>query len=374
MRIGILTFHGVDNYGALLQAYALKRSLEAPGREVFFVDYRPASVEKPFRWNWKRGGLLGNNIVNCALGPRFERFRKQYLPRSKRCYATADALASNPPEMDIAVFGSDQIWNPGMFGGFFDPAFFGSWTSDGMRRVAYAASFGGGGNVDETHRAELNRLLGRFDAVSVRESAGADLVEAVSKQRPAVTLDPTLLLDDYEELLEPVPGIEGPFLFMFAMQYSPDLKAAAKSLSETLGLPVVMALSSTTGLKLFDRVGRAIYASPGQWLWLIKNAQIVLTNSFHGTVFSMIFCRPFAVVPLVGKMASRNERMVNLLELAGIKGRLLNPSCMPEFQSIAEAPIDWHKFSLALSSRREESLRFLNTAIGMEPAAPVASY
>ncbi len=365
MRAGILTFHGADNYGAVLQAYALNKVLARLGADPICVNYRPVSVESAFRWDWKRGGMTGRNLVNQMLAPKFRKFRDLHLPTTRMTYSSLEALQLNPPKLSVAFFGSDQIWNPGMFGGDFDPAYFGLFGSGDMKRFAYAASFGGVQSLDGTHSKHLAEWLGDFQGISVREESGADLVEQVTGSRPLVAIDPTLLIGDYEELIEPYRRTPKDFVFLFAMQYSETIRETAKRIGETMKLPIVMALSSPTGLRLIDRVGQAVLASPGQWLWLIKNAAVTVTNSFHGTVFSVLNRKKAVVVPLEGSMAHRNDRISNLLELAGVPNWMIKNLADEQNLrvNLSSEEIQWAQVESRLDPLRKRSVEFISESL-----------
>lgn len=363
MSIGILTFHRPSNYGAVLQGYAMQRVL----RDQFeldseFIDYRCAAVEAPFKWSWRRCGVIANNYVNARLNPLFSTFRDKYCETSIESYQASESIAKHASNYGAVVFGSDQIWNPTIFGGHFDSVFFGQGFPESTKKIAYAASFGGNGCVAEDHFSELKSNLNCFSAISVREEDGADLLERIVGDRPRSVLDPTLLVDDYSGLMEPVSGIGEDYILLFGIQFSPELKGVCEQISKATGRQIVVPLTTQTGLA-FGVNGKKIIVSPGQWLWLIKNASLVVTNSFHTCVFSVLFETPFIAIALQRKMATRNERMCALLATLGLDSRFISSFEPSIIQSVSNAEINWSVVRSRLSVERAASLDFLSGAL-----------
>jgi hypothetical protein len=327
-----------------------------------FIDYRCDFVEQPFKWSWRRGGVVANNYVNARLNPLFAKFRKSHCKTSAKSYQTWEGISKEVSDYNSVIFGSDQIWNPTIFNGEFNPVFFGLGYPASIDKIAYAASFGGSACVDSKSVSAFGELVSDFKAVSVREDAGADLIASVSEAKPATVLDPTLLLDNYDELMAPVSGLSGDYIVLFGIQFGPELKRVCAQISQETGYDVVVPLTTQTGMA-FGVEGEKLFASPGQWLWLIKNAKLVVTNSFHTCVFSVLFSTPFLAVALQRNMAPRNERMLALLETLGLSSRFLENNDAEDVRAVSQANINWEEVRSRLLEVRKKSLDFLESAL-----------
>ena len=320
MRVGILTFHYASNYGAVLQAYATCKQLKQLGYEPLVLDYRPVGLyEHYYKISWKRVGLVGQNFINLRLNPKFKCFRERWLPVSERCFESCAELVHTIGTLDGVFYGSDQIWNPKLFGNRLDPAFWADGVSSGTRKVALSASFGGTDGLYKDYSKEIADYIRNFDSLSVREQQAADLVCAITGEVPEVLMDPVFSADSWDELLEPMPGYED-CVFQFVLQQNQDVADSAELLAEHYETRVV---SGNSGIKRFGDSKEVVSPSVGQWLWLIKNAAHVVTNSFHATAFATIFRRPITVVELQAGMATRNQRITNLLGLGDLNDRMV---------------------------------------------------
>ena len=320
MKIGVLTFHHASNYGAVLQTYATCSILRRMGHQPVVLDYRPAGLyEHYFKMSWKRCGLVGQNFVNLRLNPKFRHFRERWLPVSSQCCRSHLELLKQVEELDAVFYGSDQIWNPKLFGGHLDPAFWASGIDSKICKVSISASFGGTDGLADSYGEKIAQLIQNFDAVSVREQHAADLLHVVAGVSATVLMDPVFSMDAWDELMEPMPGYEG-CVFQFVLQQNQRVYDAAGALAERLHTRVI---SGNSGFKRRGTTVDVVTPSVGQWLWLIKHASHVVTNSFHATAFSLIFRKPFTVVELDGAMRTRNQRIVNLLQGVGLESRMV---------------------------------------------------
>ena len=354
-KVDILTFHSANNAGAVLQAYGLVQALRNLGHRPTVVDYRPAAARRYYQpAGWRRpfaflrhpAGYLRKQAMRLA----FDRFRQECLPLS-RAYDSWEDLRESPPPADYAICGSDQVWNihlATMVGGF-DPAYFLDYPEEsGLRRVSYAATFG---NADDlgTYRQRIGDLLSRFAAISVRDRKSQQMVRALSGRNAAQVLDPCFLADF--EPITPPPVVREPYAFLFCFDVTPLTLAAVRILRERLGVAVVSAAMPDMDGVTACRFG------PLEWLSLVRHAQFVCTNSFHGTCFSIIHRKPFAVLPNRGKMS----RIEDLLETAGLSGRIAaDPDTV---EAILNRSIDYGPVSARIDSARNGSLAFLRDAV-----------
>lgn len=377
MKIGILTFHFAFNQGAVLQCYAMQRYLESQGHQAYVIDYCPAyhtvmhsAWRNPFTYShvfWKkfrnrnllsRVYLTGRSFLRCMVWnitgvdknneAAFHRFCGQYLHLTDQ-FKTFNQLKKNPPELDAYISGSDQVWNPDLLGQEFDKAYFLSFGKPETHRITYAVSMG---KVhDKVVLAQLKELSEGLDAISLREYSKED-VESIGRD-VHICIDPTFLLnaDDYANV-ESKAEEETPYIFAYGFETNALLKDAIDTAVKKYNCRVIN--GSPKWLHLDGNVKVVSGYGPDQFLTFIKNAECVVTNSFHGTAFSIIYKKDFITVP----HSTRSKRMEDLLGKLGISFRLYGKE---EF-SITKA-IDYESVSLTLAKLRSHSEEYLRLAL-----------
>ena len=346
MKIGIVTYwKSADNYGEQLQNYALQEYLRGLGHEPFLIRYdyeadtiygsKPLPVRILRAFNPKR--LSGyfkskhNNRMyrkNCLEHPRgFEEFRKDYLSMS-RVYSSIDDLRKDPPEADMYITGSDQVWNT--FGGRFSEmrnrlsAFFLDFGKEDVLRISYAASWGRT-NIPEDESELIRPLLAKFDAVSVREESGIGVCNRLGREDAVLSPDPVLLhgAEVYRRLYRgpDVKIPEGKYLFFYFMNHDGDYdRRAVFEWAAAHDLKVIYVTDDW-----HEELERSFPGLTG-WLALIDNAEYVVTNSFHCSVVSLIFEKKFGVIKRTGSHAGMNTRMDSLFAGFGIESRYIEGS------------------------------------------------
>ena len=332
MKIGTVTYWwSPDNYGQVLQCFALVRFLRMMGHDAFLIKYRPEAcprrtpghvVASMWRYAtspglirtrsmWRR---LGREMAASArLHPRgFDAFRAAHIPSTPVEYGTRSLMAT-PPAADAYVCGSDQIW------GSPHPIYFLQFAPPGTKRVAYAPSMGG-----LVPRGKARRLMARylsgFDLVSSREAAGVDALRAMGRPDTVRLPDPTLLLpvETYRSLARYTCCPDGPYMLAYLLGNETEVSVDALAAhARSLGLSFRYVASQ----------GRAddhpkCYPTVEEWLGLVERAALVVTNSFHGTVFCLQFNTPFVVLPIKGSIARMNNRITDLLGTYGLIGRI----------------------------------------------------
>jgi len=339
MNLGILTLHYAHNYGAMLQTYASVRLLESLGHEVRVIDYRNPVVEaayRPWRFDRSRFGSEGLSYLLKYIPESCSRMRRA---RGFRRFLRRLPLTDSFAGFDAVLVGSDQVWNPRWTGGP-DPAYHGSFEAGGAKKIAWAASSDGADPV----------FQGRFDALSVREKALYDLLkdrgeDVTLLQDPVLCVDPSLWRD-----LAGTPS-EKPYVLAYPMLEGERVIALARKVAEAKGLPLVI-LSPRASWRC--RKGTEQWASPEKFLSLVAGASCVVTSSFHGTAFSILFRKPFLAVPV-----GENVRTGSLLERVGLLSRVAaedRPEAMDE-------PIDYDRVSEILRTFRTEAESFLERAL-----------
>ena len=375
MKIGVVTFwFGDDNYGMIMQCWALQRYLKSLGHEPFVVKYHPTgnaikrlaklliSTFKDIRQGHSRDdkALKKYNLEQNKLRD-FRTFRQKQLVFSKMSYHYIEKLRRFPPVADCYICGSDQIWKAplrfanslGYFLGFGKPD---------VLRIAYAPSFG----MEEYPQNDLPLLrnaLSKFDAISCREFAGVNFCKKVGYDATKVE-DPTLLLDkdDYSELLS--CSVKGDYVFIYSLNivspediYWPELKQMV-GYKEVIVTP---ASGYTPSKELFGREVTYKYATPGEWLSLINDANMVVTSSFHGVVFAILFNTRFAYVPLKGKYASANNRIYDLLKSLNLEFAIVRDG--KDYERLMDKEYQWNKVNRAKEELLTNSKAFLDKAL-----------
>ena len=346
-RVAVITFHHVLNYGAVLQSYALCRVLRDMGVEVRLINYRPETL-----WGWLRGfGRRPSSILwSLVRRYRYARFGREWLPLTDRVWRTAEALRREPPEADAYICGSDQIWNCRILRGL-DESYFLGFVPEGSRRVAYAGSFGAM-PVPAVHRDRAGELFRRFDRLSAREHFAVDEIASLCGREAVRVLDPSLLLSaaDYATVARE-PRKSGPYVAVYAMERTEAFERFAERLSRLLGLPAV----SVYGWREGSRT-----AGPREWLGWMRKAAFICTNSFHGTAFSLIHRKPFAVLRL--KRAPQN-RLDDLLEPLGLAHRMVASPDELSVHSAVLNPIDYAAVTPHLDAAVARSRAYLQEAV-----------
>ena len=351
MRIGIVTFYHADNYGAVLQAYALQEYLRQAGHLVKIIRYNfdyqpPAGLPRRFRrWVAERSGrsLLATYLKwqHFRKRSRFRSFREQCLNLSAP-YENIDELAGSPPDCEVYVCGSAQVWNPDYVS---RPnvrrACFLDFGGPSVTRIAYSASFGRDA-LYQSYREQNAPLLRRFFKISVREASAVPLVHQLTGQEAVCLPDPALLLERaaYEKLAVAYPASTRDYVFFYGLSGIPvpELIGLQRRLRQAGRRQI---LSPFPLCLPWSDFARSVYPEPRQWLYLIGHAAAVVTNSFHGTLFSILYERPFVSLRLCGRMADRNNRMASLLERVGLVDRLIDARDHDAAVSLLAQPVEW---------------------------------
>lgn len=341
MKIGIITFHFACNYGAVLQCYALQTYLEKLGNEVEVINYRPSYHTVRYE-PWKNPFVVANSNLkrnkNKNIGKKiclycrglaraicesvkqtdkgrfvlFNNFTEKYLNQTRK-YTSIQQLRKNPPEDDLYISGSDQLWNPMLLDFSFDEAYFLKFGDQKVKRVTYAVSLKE--KYTEEEKANLVSLSQELNQICIREH-NLEYEKLVNKPVD-VCVDPTLLLDSsaYREV-EAGRLVQEPYVFVYGFESSEELDKAVKETSEKLGLKVIN--GSPNRIRLSGGCDTVFNYGPSEFLSYIKYADFVVTNSFHGTAFSIIYHKQFEVVP----HSTRGRRMTELLQKLDLSNRI----------------------------------------------------
>ena len=365
MKTGLVTFYHIHHYGALLQAYATERSVERCGSQCEIVDYYVNQNNDLFRRPTGLGSAAADVHTALHYAPlkaryqRFEDFSRQYLRISGHRFQSVEELKSAELPYDVILSGSDQIWNPKIFpDGRFDPVFFGAFSR--RRKIAYAPSFGIP-HVPEGMEEELRGYLAGFSHVSVRERQGQVIVEEVTGKTVPVVLDPTLLLDREEWSAIAQPPADKGYILCYCISKPGALSPYIHALAEKTGLPVVQLCGIRQ--KVHPKAKCVLDAGPAEFLGLFQNASYVCTNSFHGTVFSVQFQKPFFTAVAPSELAApESSRTFSILSRLGLTGRIIGKG---DTAGLDDA-IDWASVDRRLEEARQSSLTYLRAALADE--------
>lgn len=349
-KVGIITFNRSYNHGAVLQAFALRKAIESLGYEAYVVDYTLTSDYAIYNPSIFSAGLLNFPIKalmynrNKKRAEAFESFRKLYLNLTSEHFFDGDDLSILNKDFDIFVAGSDQIWNLRFIGIVKD--FFLNFSDDSKVKIAYAPSIGDSYEETKQNAAILNNYLKTFSAISIREQKGALILSEIIGHEVPVVLDPTLLIDSriYANLAAPIHS--GKFIFAyFVGKANAD---CVKEIARKKRLKVKYQAAS-----ILFHAENTIQDGPLGFLGYIASAEYVITSSFHGTIFSILFKKKFCVCNL----SENDERVRSLLTKLNLTSRIYHDG----FD--IDEDIDYNKVQKILAEERLHSLNFLRMGL-----------
>lgn len=367
MNIGILTFHGSDNYGSVLQAYALATFLNKTNAKAEIIDYyfehdyRQYKVFRTYRYRTNPKAFVADCISfvpHLRRRHHFASFRSKYLPLSDKKITTAEELSSLAPKYDAFICGSDQIWNLNCTDGVTD-AFFLRFVDSGKKKIAYAPSMGSY-SLQQKDMRSLQEALSDFDAISVREPSMVDIINQIDPEAHVqAVLDPTMLLTatDYEKEL--INGkINEHYIFVYILGGSKTYTGIldhARIMAKQKNCKIRYIIDNNNALKRLQ--GKDCSGcSPCDFLMLIRDAEYVLTNSFHATVFSILFHKQFTSFGR-GLSTSRVTDLLHSLDL---------DHCFWSTEKEQFSCVNtYERVDSILEKKREKSIAFLNRTLGI---------
>lgn len=359
-KIALVSIFQTGNYGGTLQAYALLKAIEENGLgKAEIINYCCDAIRGKIDIHYLR--KAGAARTAAALVDKM-----CYLPRMRKMNAFIASFVPGKPltraelpalndQYDLFLSGSDQLWNPDIQQG--DYYYLQDFVTDNNKKRSYASSFGRP-QLPEQYREIYRELLSQYKCITVREKAGADLVEALLQVRPAVVLDPTLLLSaqQWEALLPPARKKEK-YIFVYRLTYSTLLTRIVAELQRSTGKSV-LAVPFLLGYAPRTKASPALDSL--EWVRAIHDAEYVITDSFHGVVFSILFSRSFYYVVTTPTAKQRLSRLETLLESLGLQDRIVESPAECDFTK--EIPYD--AVQQRLQSLREESLAMLKEVVG----------
>ncbi|NEO57005.1 MAG: polysaccharide pyruvyl transferase family protein [Okeania sp. SIO3B5] len=366
-KVGIITFHHTSNYGATLQAYALWKYIDSLGYNVEIIDYRPlkavwhylkdifpirrlSASEKKFKIN---SFFIGQIIKSIKM----RLFLKSKMKLSQKTFYQRSQLLSYDHQYNVAITGSDQTWCINSIRDFDTSFFLDFINGENTCKISYAPSFGTTKNLGDNH-TKIVSLLQDYKMISVRDSNGIKILNSLGVDHVKKVLDPTFLIDyiDYTDLLEQ-PKYKNKYILMYNHHgiVNTNGKKLVKKLVEKQDLEIISLGNPTASMTDKNFVGISV----PEWLGYFYNASYIITNSFHGVVFSIIFQKNFSFIPY----GNTNQKVMDLLETFDLKERLLDNQ--PDALDNQQKSINY----ATVNNRREDlvkySQQYLQTALNV---------
>lgn len=379
-RIGIVTIVKVNNYGAELQAYATQKKMNLLGYDAELIDYlyyrnaghvserssRPF-YPYPLKDRLKEWGLKGIDVFEHFFRSasqkrkeeRFNAFHRDFNRFSEVQYRRHSEIFNNPPLYDAYCVGSDQVWNPRCYTNL--DAYFLDFAPEGKRRFSYASSFGVS-EVPESAREKYAHFLRNIDALSVREQSGVGLAERLSGKKTKLVADPTLLLthEEWKDVARPIEGLPERYVLVYELHPIPYLMEVAQYVAKKQNIPIVRLCKNARSTWKAENVINVADAGPSEFITLFDRACSVVTNSFHGTAFSVNFHKDFYCV--LTPTMQNNGRQESLLRRVGLEQRLIYAN---ERKSLSDLQsISYDEVEKQLSGLRNESIQYIKEAVG----------
>lgn len=360
-KVKMLTFHNAENYGAMLQAYALKETLKKLELNPQCINYKNKHILLDYKL--MRTSSLKSFFSSLWYFPRnlkrkcaFKKFSDKYLDTNKKVYLSKEEIEADIKDSDILVAGSDQIWNPVLTGGLSDVYTLNFKSKAKVKKVIYGASLGNE-ELLQRYAPDFNEKLKTLEYISVREKSIIPLLEEVTNKKVEQVIDPTMLLNkvDWDKLITENATLKLPFekyILVYTLFESEEVTRIANYISKITGLKIV----HFRKYNAYTNELMSLYSKgPVDFVNAFKNAAVVVTNSFHGTVFSILFERKFYSV-LPKERSGRIKDMLNNLDLAS---RIINN----ENEVNLDEDIDYINIKSKIETLKSKSIDFLKKGV-----------
>lgn len=363
MKIGILTFPNTNSYGAVLQMYALYKATEKLGANVEIINYQNLYMKQRQHFlsrqklSSKKRALknIAAQMMHWRQNYSFYKFEKRMLVYPLKAVKDIGEASNIGARYDGVICGSDQVWNAHITGS--DMHFYLDFCEANTKRISYAPSFGKvaySSGIENQIKQELNK----FDYISVREKEGQDYIEQITGRKPELVLDPTFLLqkEEWEKVEEKYIIPSDGYIAYYTIQSSASLFEFCLELAKKENKKVVI-IGGNFLKQIKNRDNRIMYAcdlSPSEWLYVIHHADCVVTNSFHGTAFSIHYQKDF----YVEFSSDTNARLEEIIQICALEDRVVSRT-----DSQCNKAIDYADVESRLSERREKSHTFLQNSL-----------
>lgn len=365
-KIGIMTFHRSENYGSVLQAYALAKAVDkiSGDNTAQIIDYSNPHQRELYSIFLKNNSL--KNIVKnirAALNysqlkrrkNNFNHFINDVLPVSKEKYYNSNDLKKHKENYDKIICGSDQIWNPQSVD--FSMSFFA--VDFDCKKYAYAPSIRNAQAKDfENYSEEVSKSLDDFERLSLREKESIPVLQQLTNKKIECVCDPTLLLnrDDFDEICSD-NKISGDYIFYYSIDYNAESVEMVKYIADKLNMPVYIIFSTNKTYNVYFKGFHLSKANaPGDFISLVKNAKLVLSTSFHGAAFSVIYRKNFFALKANGY---KDYRIADILHEIGLQSRYIDIDDMKKINLEEDVEYDEN----AIKKMREKSINYLEECL-----------
>ncbi|MGN0524137.1 MAG: polysaccharide pyruvyl transferase family protein [Eubacterium sp.] len=325
-KIGILTFHRSENYGSVLQAYALSKSIDkiCGNGTAEIIDFSNRN-QRDLYAIFLKSGSVKNIVKNCRAALNYAQLKRRKkgftdfiehtLPIGSEQYLSEDDIHSSTAVYDKIICGSDQIWNPQSQD--FSMSFFG--VDFDCPKSSYAPSIRNASIEDfNGYEDSIINALASFDRISLREKNSIPVFNQLTDKKIDCVCDPTLLLskEDYNEICPSNP-LPKEYIFYYSIDYNKQSVEMVKCISKRLSLPVVILFTTNKTYNVYFKGFKlSKNNSPGDFINLIKNAKLVLSTSFHGTAFSVIYRKNFFALKTNNYTDARIDDLLTALNLS----------------------------------------------------------
>ena len=377
-KVGIITIHNSPNYGACLQSYALYRYIQQQGNDVEIIDlHRPVAYEdyipskkyvcsRPVKRSLL-SKIKGNGKSLIGIKPKspslysplaikkFEEFNS--VIKLSQPYRSIEELYANPPLYDLYISGSDQLWNPTQ--AYCLEPYFLTFVPKGQgKKISYATSVGIT-DLRDNEKKDFAKWLNLYDDISVREYQAQSLLQGLlADKKVNQVADPTFLLDPKEWKNMAVKPKQSMYILMFTLQHRPEILEYCLLLSKQSGLPLIE-LGQVQPEVLDGSYTAVKDAGPKEFLGYIENAELVITDSFHCTVFSLIMgANNFYTY--IAPTNQRGSRIIDLLNTYQTIEHLLSPDLNVSFDTLMGSQIPHQKVNMIMKLERNRSRDFIN--------------
>lgn len=378
-KIGIITVHRLPNWGSVLQAYALQKTIRALGYDVENIEYK-----YPNSFHWARGKSWGMTepvsfwgilrkikdeflfALNLKAKPQMRllnEFINDNLKLSRK-YSSYEELHNNPPIYDIYVSGSDQIWNPHTMLG--DTSYMFDFAPNNAKIISYASSFACN-DVPLNLREQYIKYLKRYSSISVRENNGKSLIRRLVNKNADVVLDPTLLLngDEWRSIASRAPNVKLPhnyiLCYMLSYTYSADepMNKLLTRVQKQYGWPIIMMKTSPKNFNGYQyKLPRNFNLGIPEFIYLMQHASLIVSSSFHGTAFALNLGRPLLALT----KDNEDDRIESLVNNLGVAEQILVLTSNVTKKELTPF-YDVNKEQSALSKLRQKSINYLSQSL-----------
>lgn len=372
-KIAAITFQGAHNYGSSLQCYALQQFVgdlcRQAGVEYNYevINYRTDMQRYLYNVMPRVRGV--KDLVKWAMRlPYVKQYKKKHDGfeafitneiNTGREVLTFEEIAASYGDYDYFISGSDQIWN--VRSRDFSDAYYLTFAPEGAKKISYAASMGPLKIDWEKYDSEkYTKLLNEYSAISVREQGTAENVEYLTGKVPEIHVDPTLLLskEEWKNISSGRNYNQGQYILLYCLEPSKKQLEMVDTISKVLGLPVVMTRYNNK-TDYFNPYVKLYDVAPKDFLGLVENAAFVVTSSFHGTAFSVIYEKEFLSLD-----GMNDKRISNLLTLIGLESRGVTVQTLVQRLDDLEK-VDYTQARKVLQNERERSAQYLRQALDL---------